>query len=163
RPDRRSRRSGGGVAGGRSAAGRGPRRPAGERLPDRRAAVRRGGVGPESHPRIRPLSPGRLAVAHGRSRGRCGGRPGGGADGPRPPRAPRLPARGAAGAGDPGTAMAFYRRFLDRYPEHWESPGARFGLAELLEATGQGEEAQRLFRSIWLTAPLSFAANAARD
>src|SRR5215813_13692499 len=83
--------------------------------------------------------------------------------GPLLPSALLLAAREAARAGDTGNAMAFYRRFLDRYPEHWESPGARFGLAELLEATGQGEEAQRLFRSIWLTAPLSFAANAARD
>lgn len=84
-------------------------------------------------------------------------------EGPLLPSALLLAAREAARAGDTGSAMAFYRRFLDRYPEHWESPGARFGLAELLEATGQGEEAQRLFRSIWLTAPLSFAANAARD
>ena len=83
--------------------------------------------------------------------------------GPLLPSALLLAAREGARAGDTAGAMVFYRRFLDRYPEHWESPGARFGLAELLEATGQGEEAQRLFRSIWLTAPLSFAANAARD
>ena len=74
-----------------------------------------------------------------------------------------LAAREAARAGDTGSAIAFYRRFLDRFPEHWESAGARFGLAEALEATGQGGEALRLFRSIWLTAPLSFAAPAARD
>src|SRR5215468_3743565 len=86
-----------------------------------------------------------------------------GGHGPLLPSALLLAAREAARAGDTGNAMAFYRRFLDRYPEHWESPGARFGLAELLEATGQSEEARRLFRNIWLTAPLSFAANAARD
>src|SRR4029453_5430126 len=55
------------------------------------------------------------------------------------PSALLLPAREAAGAGDTGRAIALYRRFLDRYPEHWESPGARFGLAESLEGTGQGE------------------------
>jgi peptidoglycan lytic transglycosylase len=85
------------------------------------------------------------------------------ADGPLLPSALVLAAREAARAGDTGRAIAFYRRFLDRYPEHWESPGARFGLAESLEATGQGEEALRLFRNIWLTAPLSFAATAARE
>ncbi|HKZ04474.1 MAG TPA: transglycosylase SLT domain-containing protein [Methylomirabilota bacterium] len=74
-----------------------------------------------------------------------------------------LAAREAARAGETGPAIAFYRRFLDRFPEHWESAGARFGLAEALEATGQTEEALRLFRSVWLTAPLSFAAPAARD
>ena len=74
-----------------------------------------------------------------------------------------LAAREAARAGETASAIAFYRRFLDRFPEHWESAGARFGLAEALEATGQTEEALRLFRSIWLTAPLSFAAPAARD
>jgi peptidoglycan lytic transglycosylase len=84
-------------------------------------------------------------------------------DGPLLPSALLLAAREAARAGDTAAAIGFYRRFLDRYPEHWESPGARFGLAEALEATGQGEEALRLFRGIWLTAPLSFAAPAARD
>jgi soluble lytic murein transglycosylase len=84
-------------------------------------------------------------------------------DGPLLPSALLLAAREAARAGDTGSAMAFYRRFLDRYPEHWESPGARFGMAELLEAAGQPEDARRLFRSIWLTSPLSFAASAARD
>jgi soluble lytic murein transglycosylase len=84
-------------------------------------------------------------------------------DGPLLSSALLLAAREAARAGDTTAAIAFYRRFLDRYPEHWESAGARFGLAEALEATGQTEEALGLFRSIWLTAPLSFAAAAARD
>jgi tetratricopeptide (TPR) repeat protein len=84
-------------------------------------------------------------------------------EGPLLPSALLLAAREAARAGDTGSAIAFYRRFLDRYPEHWESAGARFGLAESLEVTGQVEEAMRLFRSVWLTAPLSFAAPAARD
>jgi soluble lytic murein transglycosylase len=84
-------------------------------------------------------------------------------EGPLLPSALLLAAREAARAGDTGSAIAFYRRFLDRYPEHWESAGARFGLAESLEVMGQVEEAMRLFRSVWLTAPLSFAAPAARD
>jgi soluble lytic murein transglycosylase len=84
-------------------------------------------------------------------------------DGPLLPAALLLAAREAARLGDYPSATAFYRRFLDRYPEHWDSPSARFGLAEVLEATGQREDALRLFRVIWLTAPLSFAASTARD
>jgi soluble lytic murein transglycosylase len=84
-------------------------------------------------------------------------------DGPLVPAALLLAAREASRLGEYPSATAFYRRFLDRYPEHWDSPGARFGLAEVLEATGQPEEARRLFRGIWLTAPLSFAASSARD
>ena len=84
-------------------------------------------------------------------------------DSPLLPAALLLAAREAARLGDYPSATAFYRRFLDRYPEHWDSPAARFGLAEVLEATGQHEDALRLFRVIWLTAPLSFAASTARD
>ena len=84
-------------------------------------------------------------------------------DGPLLPAALLLAAREAARLGDYASATPFYRRFLDRYPEHWDSPAARFGLAEILEATGQREDALRLFRGIWLTAPLSFAASTARD
>jgi soluble lytic murein transglycosylase len=84
-------------------------------------------------------------------------------DGPLLPAALLLAAREATRLGDYPSATAFYRRFLDRYPEHWDSPAARFGLAEVLEATGQREDALRLFRAIWLTAPLSFAASTARD
>jgi tetratricopeptide (TPR) repeat protein len=69
-------------------------------------------------------------------------------DGPLLPAALLLAAREATRLGDYPSATAFYRRFLDRYPEHWDSPAARFGLAEVLEATGQREEALRLFRAI---------------
>ena len=74
-----------------------------------------------------------------------------------------LAARESARAGNPTAAIGYYRRFLDRAPEHFESAGARFGLAEALEATGQGEAAARLFREIWVAAPLSFAAPTARE
>ncbi len=84
-------------------------------------------------------------------------------EGPLLPAALLLAAREATRLGDYPSATASYRRFLDRYPEHWDSPAARFGLAEILEATGQREDALRLFRGIWLTAPHSFAASTARD
>lgn len=83
--------------------------------------------------------------------------------GPLLPAALLLAARESARVGDPAGAIVPYRRFLDRYPEHGDSPAARFGLADALEATGQGEEALRLFRGIWITAPLSPSAPAARD
>ncbi len=83
--------------------------------------------------------------------------------GPLLPAALLLAARESARVGDQVGAIGFYRRFLDRYPEHGDSPAARFGLAAALESTGEGEEALRLFRGIWITAPLSSFAPVARD
>ena len=83
--------------------------------------------------------------------------------GPLLPAALLLAARESARVGDQVGAIDFYRRFLDRYPDHGDSPAARFGLAAALESTGEGEEALRLFRSIWITAPLSSFAPVARD
>ena len=83
--------------------------------------------------------------------------------GPLLPAALLLAGRESARVGDLAGAIVFYRRFLDRYPEHGDSPAARFGLATALESTGEGEEALRLFHGIWITAPLSPAAPAARD
>jgi len=83
--------------------------------------------------------------------------------GPLLPAALLLAARESARVGDLAGAMVLYRRFLDRFPEHGDSPAARYGLAAALEATGQGEEALRLFRGIWITAPLFPAAPVARE
>jgi len=83
--------------------------------------------------------------------------------GPLLPAALLLAGRESARVGDLTGAIVFYRRFLDRYPEHGDSPAARFGLAGALESTGEDEEALRLFHGIWITAPLSPAAPAARD
>jgi soluble lytic murein transglycosylase len=83
--------------------------------------------------------------------------------GPLLPTALLLAARESARVGDFAGAIVFYRRFLDRYPDLGDSAIARFGLAAALESTGEAEEALRIFRGIWITAPLSPSAPAARD
>ena len=76
-------------------------------------------------------------------------------DGPLLDDALLLAAREAARAGDDAGAALHYRRFLDRYPEHAESAGARYALAQALLATGQPAEALRFLRAVWIGAPAS--------
>lgn len=85
----------------------------------------------------------------------------GAGDGPLLPIALFLAARQSAAAGDPAAAIGLYRRFLDRYPDHFASVAARLALGEALEATGAGAEAMRVYRAIWLTAPANSAAERA--
>ncbi|MBI2527498.1 MAG: transglycosylase SLT domain-containing protein [Candidatus Rokubacteria bacterium] len=73
-----------------------------------------------------------------------------------------LAAREAARAGDDAGAALHYRRFLDRYPEHPESAGARYALAQALLATGRPAEGLRLLRAIWIGAPGSPQADPAQ-
>ena len=134
-------------------------------LGHRRPALRRGRVGPS------PIADYALYLqADARSRmgdraAAGAGGAGGGAGRRRPPAARGPAPRRSRGRAPRGRSQR--HRVLSPLPRPLsrarDSPAARFGLAESLDATGQREEAARLFRGSGCTAPLSFAASTARD
>jgi soluble lytic murein transglycosylase len=75
--------------------------------------------------------------------------------GPLVPAALLLAAREASRSGDEAAAAGLLQRFLEKYPDLPESAGARLALGQALEATGQGAEALRTYRRLWLLAPAS--------
>jgi soluble lytic murein transglycosylase len=57
------------------------------------------------------------------------------------------------GQNHPAEAVAEYRGYLETYPTSWRQQEARYRLAEVLEAAGQGREAQVELRRVYLEAP----------
>jgi soluble lytic murein transglycosylase len=53
----------------------------------------------------------------------------------------------------PAEAAAEYRAYVQAYPGSWRLPEARFRLAEMLEASGQADQAQIQLRQVYLDAP----------
>jgi hypothetical protein len=67
-------------------------------------------------------------------------------------------------AGDDAGAAALYRRFLERHPDHPDTPRIRFALARALLAGGRVSDAARTFNELWVVAPASsYAEEAARQ
>jgi soluble lytic murein transglycosylase len=79
------------------------------------------------------------------------------------PHARLLAATLAAQQTDEPSVEAILRRFLSEFGHRPEATRARYLLGRSLESLGQGQEAARVFRELWLTAPASAYGDAAGD
>jgi soluble lytic murein transglycosylase len=67
----------------------------------------------------------------------------------------------AIAAGDDAAAAVLYRRFVERHPDHADTPRARLALGDALAATDQRDAAATVYFDLWLEAPAASQANEA--